>query len=154
MREGKVTDNFIAVPSSDNTFVWYFIIFGLQDQPWEGGLYMGKITFPKNYPFKPPSVMLITENGAFIKNMSICLAISEHHPESWNPTYGVRNIILGLITFMLAGDRTHGSLEKELNLQQKADIALKSKKAVSTHKIFKELFTDFKDVLDLHNNDN
>ena len=110
MKAGNVTENFVACPSSDNTFVWHFIIFGLQDAPWTGGLYMGKIMFPPSYPFAPPNIQLTSENGSMVKNMDICLAISAHHPESWNPSYGVRNIILGLITFILAGDKTHGSL--------------------------------------------
>ena len=78
--------------------------------PWKGGFYMGKIIFPAEYPFKPPDVMIITESGKFVTNMSICLAISSHHPKTWNPSYGVRNIILGLITFWLSDENTHGSL--------------------------------------------
>ena len=107
---GKIVDNFVTCPDPDNIFVWYFIIFGLDDHPWKGGFYMGKIDFPDKYPFEPPTIMLITDSGRFKTNFGICLAISNHHPESWNPSYSVRNIILGLITFFISNEQTYGSI--------------------------------------------
>ena len=31
VKDGKIVDNFIACPDTKNVFVWYFIIFGLDD---------------------------------------------------------------------------------------------------------------------------
>ena len=110
MAQGKIVENFVTCPDSNNIFEWYFIIFGLEDEPWKGGFYLGKIMFPNEYPFKPPTIMLITDSGRFRTNMGICLAISNHHPESWNPSYSVRNIIMGLLTFFISNDDTYGSI--------------------------------------------
>jgi len=55
----------VASPDPDNCFIWYFIMFGLEDYPYKDGYYMGKLTFPNDYPWKPPSIMLITESGRF-----------------------------------------------------------------------------------------
>ena len=63
--KNQITDNFIAAPDPDNMFEWYFVVFGLGDEPYKGGYYMGKLTFPDNYPWKPPAIRLITESGRF-----------------------------------------------------------------------------------------
>ena len=64
-RDPKKLDNFIACPEESNIYLWYFVIFGLKDCPYEGGFYLGKIIFPTDYPFKPPGIMMITPNGRF-----------------------------------------------------------------------------------------
>ena len=33
---------------------WHYALEGPSDTDFEGGVYHGKITFPKQYPFKPP----------------------------------------------------------------------------------------------------
>ena len=109
---------------------------------------MGKILFPLEYPFKPPDVMVITESGRFITNMGICLAISSHHPESWNPSYGVRNIILGLITFWLCNEWTYGCPNTPSN-EERVKIAQESREKVLDMQLFKDLFVPFKDFIGL-----
>jgi ubiquitin-conjugating enzyme E2 J2 len=60
-------DNFVAAPGGgkDNMYTWYYLIFGLTDCPYEGGYYLGKIIFPKEYPMKPPGIEMITPSGRF-----------------------------------------------------------------------------------------
>ena len=110
VKDGKITDNYVAAPDPDNIFEWYFIIFGLPDAPYKGGYYMGKLKFPDEYPWKPPSIMLITESGRFAVNDRICLSISDYHPESWNPIWPVNSIIIGLISFFVTETSTVGSI--------------------------------------------
>lgn len=71
---------------------------------------MGKLIFPNEYPWKPPSIMMTTETGRFTTNARICLSISDYHPESWNPVWPVRSIIIGLISFFVTNDHTVGSI--------------------------------------------
>lgn len=71
---------------------------------------MGKLTFPKEYPYKPPSIMMVTETGRFEVNQRICLSISDFHPESWNPIWPVKSIIIGVISFMTSTQQTFGTL--------------------------------------------
>jgi ubiquitin-conjugating enzyme E2 J2 len=40
----------------ENIFEWHFLVFGLKDCPYEDGFYHGKLTFPRDYPFKPPGI--------------------------------------------------------------------------------------------------
>ena len=87
-RKGNL-DNFLACPDPKNIFMWYYVVWGLLDCPYEGGYYMGKIIFPKEYPLKPPGIEMITPNGRFDINKRICMSMSDYHPESWNPTWNV-----------------------------------------------------------------
>ena len=43
-------DNCIAKPLEDNLFEWRFIFKGEKETPYENGIYMGKISLPKEYP--------------------------------------------------------------------------------------------------------
>lgn len=44
----------------ENIFEWQFAIRGPNDTEFEGGIYHGRIQLPSEYPFKPPSFMLLT----------------------------------------------------------------------------------------------
>ncbi|MES1915094.1 MAG: hypothetical protein MHM6MM_007088 [Cercozoa sp. M6MM] len=101
-----------ACPLETNLLVWYFCISGdvLKDSPYEGGVYMGVIQFPPEYPFKPPSLRMVTPNGRFETNTRLCLSMSDFHPESWNPLWSVGTILNGLVSFMLEETPTAGSM--------------------------------------------
>ena len=66
-----------------------------------GGFYHGKLIFPKDYPFKPPRIMMMTPNGRFQTNTRLCLSISDFHPDLWNPAWSVATILTGLLSFMV-----------------------------------------------------
>jgi ubiquitin-protein ligase len=57
--------NFVALPEEDNIFEWHFLVFGLKECPYEHGFYHGKLTFPRDYPFRPPGIQVLTPNGRF-----------------------------------------------------------------------------------------
>ena len=66
-----------------------------------GGVYHGKLVFPGEFPFKPPSIYMITPNGRFKCNTRLCLSISDFHPDTWNPAWSVATILTGLLSFMV-----------------------------------------------------
>ena len=49
-----------AAPVADNLFEWHFTIRGAADTDFEGGVFHGRITFPTEYPMKPPNIILLT----------------------------------------------------------------------------------------------
>ena len=110
-KEGRITENFICGPDPSNLFEWYFVVFGLKDCPFEGGFYLGKLVFPREYPWKPPGIMMVTETGSFQVNAKICLSISDYHPETWNPAWPIRSIIIGLVSYMCTEQITAGSIK-------------------------------------------
>ncbi|XP_057966704.1 ubiquitin-conjugating enzyme E2 32-like [Malania oleifera] len=94
------SDDFMSLPLEDNIFEWQFAIRGPSDSEFEGGIYHGRIQLPAEYPFQPPSFMLLTPNGRFETQTKICLSISNHHPEHWQPSWSVRTALVALIAFM------------------------------------------------------
>jgi len=94
------SDQYCAAPLEDNLFEWHFTIRGPESTDFEGGIYHGRILLPADYPFKPPNIILLTPNGRFEVGTKICLSISAHHPEYWQPAWGVRLILEALISFL------------------------------------------------------
>ena len=94
------SDQYAAAPRETDIFEWDFAIRGPPGTPFEGGVYHGRIILPTEYPFKPPHIMLLTENGRWEVGKKICLSISAYHPEEWQPAWGVRTILEAIIAFM------------------------------------------------------
>lgn len=66
-----------AFPEEDNIFCWKGTIHGSKDTVFEGTEYRLSLSFPNDYPFKPPKVKF--ETGCFHPNVdiygNICLDI-------------------------------------------------------------------------------
>lgn len=127
-----------AEPLPSNVLEWHYVVKGPEGSPYEGGTYHGKLVFPKEYPFKPPAIYMITPNGRFKTNTRLCLSISDFHPDTWNPGWSVSTILTGLLSFMLEKSVTLGSIEttdvqKRIYASQSGRTNLKDKK-------FRELF--------------
>lgn len=101
----------LAVPNESNILEWHYVIEGSPGTPYDGGYYHGKLLFPKEYPLKPPSVIMLTPSGRFKPNRRLCLSMSDFHPESWNPMWSVSTILTGLYSFMVETAPTLGSVE-------------------------------------------
>ena len=104
-------ENIEAVPLDSNILDWHYVIKGVDDSPYAGGYYHGKLKFPPEYPLKPPSVLMFTPNGRFSTNRRLCLSMSDFHPETWNPMWSVSSILTGLHSFILETTPTLGSIE-------------------------------------------
>ena len=107
--------NVWASPQEDNILVWHYVLKGLDGSAYEGGYYYGKLKFPSQYPFKPPSIMICTPNGRFATNTRLCLTMSDFHPESWNPLWSVSTILTGLHNFMHEDSTTVGSIQTSIS---------------------------------------
>ncbi|CAA0821180.1 Ubiquitin-conjugating enzyme E2 34 [Striga hermonthica] len=92
--------NVVARPLPNDILDWHYVLEGSQGTAFAGGYYYGKIKFPPEYPFKPPGISMTTPNGRFMTQKKICLSMSDFHPESWNPMWGVSSILTGLLSFM------------------------------------------------------
>ena len=90
-----------AAPLETDLFEWHFTIRGAPaPSPFEGGIYHGRIVLPPAYPLKPPSFRFLTPSGRFEVNREICLSISGHHEESWQPAWGIRTALVAIRSFM------------------------------------------------------
>ncbi|KAJ9298532.1 hypothetical protein DTO271G3_3499 [Paecilomyces variotii] len=93
---------FCAHPVSDeNLFDWHFTISGPPaPSPYANGIYHGRIVLPPQYPLRPPSFRFLTPSGRFEVNREICLSISGHHEETWQPAWGIRTALIAIRSFM------------------------------------------------------
>ncbi|EIE24414.1 UBC-like protein [Coccomyxa subellipsoidea C-169] len=118
--------DFMAAALEDNIFEWHFAVRGPPDTEFQGGIFHGRILLPPEYPFKPPSFLMLSPNGRFETNVKICLSISSHHPEHWQPSWSVRTALTALIAFFpTAGNGAIGSLDYAK--EDRAALAAKSR---------------------------
>jgi len=135
-----------AVPLSTNILVWHYVVTGPEKTPYEGGCYHGKLVFPREFPFKPPAIYMITPNGRFKVNQKLCLSISDFHPDTWNPAWSVSTILTGLLSFMVETTPTSGSIES--NEATKRRLARESKELNVKDKTFCECFPDLTEKIE------
>lgn len=101
----------VAYPLESDLFEWHFTVRGPPDTEFEGGVYHGRIVLPPEYPLKPPEIVLLTPNGRFEVNTRICLSVTSHHEETWQPSWGIRTILTALVGFMPTEAEGLGSLD-------------------------------------------
>ncbi|KAF8212453.1 ubiquitin-conjugating enzyme/RWD-like protein [Mycena galopus ATCC 62051] len=90
-----------AAPLEDDIFEWHCTLRGPAGTEFEGGLYHFRILLPAEYPFRPPSIMMLTPSGRFETDTKICISFTSYHEELWQPAWGVRTgkSIIGLQGF-------------------------------------------------------
>ncbi|EFJ13805.1 ubiquitin-conjugating enzyme 32, E2 [Selaginella moellendorffii] len=126
--QNNPNDDYVSMPLEDNIFEWQFAIRGPKDTEFEGGIYHGRIQLPPEYPLKPPEFVLLTPNGRFETKTKICLSISAHHPEFWQPSWSVRTALVALIAFMpTKPEGAIGSLD--YTKEERRALAIKSRDA-------------------------
>lgn len=91
--------NCSAGPKGDNLFEWVSTIVGPQDSPYAGGIFFLDITFPADYPFKPPKVTFKTRIYHCNVNSqgNICLDILK---DQWSPALTVSKVLLSICSLL------------------------------------------------------
>ena len=132
--------NVKLIPDPDNMLEWYFLIHSL-DKPYTGE-YIGLISIPDRYPFQPPKIKMLTPSGRFNTDEDICTTFTNYHQETWSPSWNLRFIVMGFVSFMLDDDHGVGSIlrtskERQEIANQSFDYNLKH------HSNILEYFTQF-----------
>lgn len=135
-------ENIYTRPLEDNILQWHFILFP-KCAPYNGGVYHGKLEFKTEYPMKPPSIIMYTPSGRFHVNERICLSMSDYHPETWNPSWGVETILIGLYSFMME-DECEGMIGSINDTNENRITFAKSSLDFNrSSKIFNELYDEY-----------
>lgn len=129
-----------ARPLDSNILEWHYVIRGPPDTPYHNGWYWGKLVFPSDYPFKPPSIRMSTPSGRFQTDTRLCLTMSDFHPSSWNPSWSVATILNGLLSFMVTDETTTGSI-KTTDAEKRIYAARSQKFNLSSSK-FRDIFPE------------
>ena len=88
--------NCSAGPLDDNNlYEWQATIMGPRNSPYQDGVFYLSITFPEEYPFKPPMIKFITKiyHCNINSRGSICLDILKNE---WSPALSIRTALLSL----------------------------------------------------------
>ncbi|KAG4096138.1 ubiquitin-conjugating enzyme/RWD-like protein [Neocallimastix lanati (nom. inval.)] len=129
-----------AKPLESNILEWHYILTGPPDSPYEGGEYHGKLIFPSEYPYKPPSIKMLTPNGRFQIDYRLCLTMSDYHPGLWNPQWSVSTILTGLLSFMLEDKPTTGSINT--TTEEKIRLSKNSHYYNINNPVFRKVFPE------------
>ncbi|OLL22210.1 Ubiquitin-conjugating enzyme E2 6 [Neolecta irregularis DAH-3] len=68
---------------------------------------------------------MFTPSGRFSPNTRLCLTISDYHRETWNPSWSVATILIGLLSYMLEDDVATGGIKTSDAEKQQLAIASK-----------------------------
>jgi len=120
--------NISAGPVDDNNiFVWSATIIGPKDSPYENGVFLLKINFPNNYPFKPPQITFDTKifHPNISSSGSICLDILQ---SNWSPALTITKTLLS-ISSLLNDPNPDDPLDANAGRLYKSNIAEFNKKA-------------------------
>jgi ubiquitin-conjugating enzyme E2 D/E len=92
-------ENCSAGPAEDDIFKWQATIMGPADSAYEGGVFLLKIEFPKDYPFKPPKIKF--ETKIYHCNVNdkggICLDILK---DNWSPALTISKVLLSICSLL------------------------------------------------------
>tara|TARA_B100001057_G_scaffold451265_1_gene494100 strand:+ start:546 stop:1256 length:711 start_codon:yes stop_codon:yes gene_type:complete len=87
----------------DNILNGYALIIGTKDTPYENGYYFFRFVFPIDYPYKPPTVYYLTNDGItrfhpnLYRNGKCCLSIlNTWKGDEWTSCITLSTILLSL----------------------------------------------------------
>lgn len=138
--------NLILRPT-DNLSVWYYIVYDLQDTPFSGGVYYGKVKLPSEYPLKPPDFYIYTPNGRFETGVKICTSFSGFHQDTYSSSWNIMTMLEGLISFMTDTNDTHGIGELRTPNETKVSLASASLNWNKNNGEFMKIFPDIDTLL-------
>jgi ubiquitin-conjugating enzyme E2 J2 len=141
--------NLIIRPKEDDILTWYFIVYNLQDTPFENGVYFGKIKLPTEYPLKPPDFYFITPNGRFHTDKKICTTFSSYHQDTYVSTWNIMSMMQGMISFMTDPPSTlsNGIGYIDSTFEEKKQLAQDSLSWNINNSTFMEIFYDYSQLI-------
>lgn len=96
----------------DDIYEWDVMIIGPPDTFYEGGYFKARLSFPKEYPQRPPKMKFVADmwHPNVEKNGDVCISIL-HEPgedkwgyekpeERWLPVHTVETILLSVISML------------------------------------------------------
>lgn len=89
----------IAADVEENIFEWHVKLHAPKDSLYFGGVFNLKVTFPSDYPFKPPAIIFLTRiyHPNINANGNICLDILR---DSWTPALTIQKVIISLVSWL------------------------------------------------------
>lgn len=88
-----------AGPINEDLFNWEATLMGPEDSPYRGGVFVLRIKFPEDYPYRPPKVHFKTKifHPNISDNGGICLDILK---DQWSPALTISKVLLSICALM------------------------------------------------------
>lgn len=93
----------------EDHLAFHFCFYGLEEE-YSQGFYHGVLDLPEDYPFSPPKIRFLTNNGRFEVAKSICTTFTHYHKETWSSSWNIRTILTAMISFMYTNEKGIGGL--------------------------------------------
>jgi len=106
-------DGILAGPvNEDNFFEWEALISGPEGTPFDGGVFVTRLTFPRDYPLSPPKMRFISEifHPNIYADGRVCISILhapgddpmgyESSSERWSPVQSIEKILLSVVSML------------------------------------------------------
>ncbi|KCV69213.1 ubiquitin-conjugating enzyme E2 G1 [Fonticula alba] len=101
-----------GLADDSDLYEWDVTVMGPPDTYYEGGLFRARLSFPRDYPDKPPVLRFKSEmyHPNVYPNGLVCISILhapgedengyEDASERWNPVQNIRTVMLSVISMM------------------------------------------------------
>jgi len=93
--------------SESNMLNGYALIYGPSDTPYSYGHFLFKLNFPFNYPYQPPEVIYLTNDGStrfhpnYYKDGNVCLSfLNTWKGEQWTSCGTIKSVLLVLCSLL------------------------------------------------------
>ena len=107
MKNNLSSQGIYYLHDEENILKGYAMIFGPPDTPYENGVYFFDLNFPHNYPYSPPKLKYLTNNGKtrfnpnLYKSGKVCLSLlNTWKGEQWTSCQTIRSVLLTLVTVL------------------------------------------------------
>ena len=150
--ESLSRENIYYKHDDENVFKGYALIIGNNSTPYAYGYYFFEFTFPENYPFAPPLVNYLTNDGTMrfnpnlYSNGKVCLSLlNTWSGENWSACQSIFSILFTLVTVLCANP-----LLNEPGITEEHNELIKYNYLV----FYKNIEFAIATLIDLINNDN
>jgi len=155
LKKNPVQGFAVDLVDESNIFEWKVYIEGPGETDYEGGIFQALMTFPKGYPYEPPSLKFTSDfwHPNVYKDGKVCISIlhapgedetsGERPEERWLPTQTPETILLSVIS-LLSDPNISSPANVDASVEfrkKKKDFSKRVKKLVEKSK--KELPKDF-----------
>lgn len=98
-----------VIVKRDEPLSFHFVFYNLEEE-YKQGIYHGVLELPEDYPFSPPKIKFLTNNGRFMVDKSICTTFTHYHKETWSSSWNIRTILTAMISFMYSDEKGIGGV--------------------------------------------
>lgn len=97
---------------NDDMYVWDITMIGPENSPYAGGIFVLRMTFPEQYPFKPPTLYFQTtiyHPSVVTATGEVCSAVLGN----WSPTLTTEHCLMTVYSLLQVPSADH-PLEQEI----------------------------------------